>query len=411
MSESDARLPAIPDIHGHAKGEHKPYADERPIPYSARLIFLWFYHAALRRSPRFVMVTDHVNYLTFEDPAAVSLVRRALKLALAGDLYGASETANVDISHALVVSEAMRAGMRFSIGAEVDNDPRSRPDAQNVVDAMKPDGIIRSVHFLPIAHPETGEEWIWPFDNPEFIPYFERVGVEETWRHYTDLMVDVVKTLPGDILGHLHVPGKFGHWPEESTLEACEDRILDACAERGMAVEINARIFYRSSNPAVHARHIELYRRLLRKCVERELPIAIGSDAHSPKDQGRGIDCILPLLDEQEINEIVFPVNGVLARVLLRADRPLRSRPSIVSQPARQATPPERETTDPLPPPLPAELPEAVEVPPESESPAEPSTAKVVKRTSKKAVAKKADSSKPAVPAKKAAKKEPEKLA
>ena len=62
----------------------------------------------------------------------------------------------------------MRAGMRFSIGAEVDNDPRSRPDAQNVIDAMKPDGIIRSIHFLPIKHPDTGDEFMWPFDNPEF---------------------------------------------------------------------------------------------------------------------------------------------------------------------------------------------------------------------------------------------------
>lgn len=395
MSESDTRLPAIPDIHGHAKGEHKPYAEERPIPYSARLIFLWFYHAALRRSPRFVMVTDHVNYLTFEDPAAVSLVRRALKLALAGDLYGASETANVEINHALVVSDAMRAGMRFSIGAEVDNDPRSRPDAQNVVDAMRPDGIIRSVHFLPITHPETGEEWMWPFDNPEFTSYFERVGVEETWRRYTDLMVEVVKTLPGDILGHLHVPGKFGHWPEESTLEAYEDRILDACAERGMAVEINARVFYRSSDPSVHARHIELYRRLLRKCVERDLPIAIGSDAHSPKDQGRGIDLILPLLDEREINEIVFPVNGVLARVLLRADRPLKSRPSVVSQPARPAALPERPAASATLAPLSEEVDEAVEEAPTSESPAATPAA---------------SAKPPAKKTKKAPKKEPENL-
>lgn len=334
---SDPRLPAIPDIHGHAKGEHKRFAEERPIPYHARLIFLWFYHAANRRSPRFVMISDHVNYLTFEDPAAVALVRRALKLALAGDLYGASETAKVDMHHAKVVSEAMRAGMRFSIGAEVDNDPRSRPDAQNVIDAMKPDGIIRSVHFLPITHPDTGEEWMWPFDNPEFKQFFEIVGVEETWQLYADLMVDAVKTLPGDILGHLHVPGKFGHWPEESILEGHENRILDACAERGMGIEINTRVFYRSSDPAVHARHLELYRRLLRKCVERDLPIAIGSDAHSPRDQGAGIEKVLPLLDELDINEIVFPINGTLARVALRGDRPIKSRPSVVIQPARQA--------------------------------------------------------------------------
>ena len=45
-----------------------------------------------------MMVADHINYLTFEDPAAVNLVRRALKLAAAGDLYGAAETAGVDLA-------------------------------------------------------------------------------------------------------------------------------------------------------------------------------------------------------------------------------------------------------------------------------------------------------------------------
>ena len=156
-NERDPRLYAIPDTHGHAKGEHKPYVEERPLPLTARMLFLWFYHACRRGFPRFLMVADHMNYLTFEDPAAVNLVRRALKLAQAGDLYGAAETANVDVGHAAVVSEGLRRGMRYSIGAEVDNDPRSRPDAQNIVDAMRPDGIIRSVHFLPITHPVHGD--------------------------------------------------------------------------------------------------------------------------------------------------------------------------------------------------------------------------------------------------------------
>ncbi len=397
---SDPRLPAIPDIHGHAKGEHKPFAEERPIPYSARLIFLWFYHAASRRSPRFVMVSDHVNYLTFEDPAAVSLVRRALKLALAGDLYGAAETASVDMQHARVVSEAMRAGMRFSIGAEVDNDPRSRPDAQNVVDAMKPDGVIRSVHFLPIEHPVTGDPWMWPFDNPEFSDVFGKIGVEETWERYTDLMVETINTLPGDILGHLHVPGKFGHWPEEQRLEAHEDRILEACARRGMGIEINTRVFYRSSDPSVHARHLDIYRRLLRKCLEHELPIAIGSDAHSPKDQGGGIANILPLLDEADINEIVFPINGVLARVALRADRPIKSRPSVVIQPARQTILTEQEAEEAAA----AAAAAGPEPEPEPEAPPAPPPPPVVEaKEPKPAAPKKASSAPKKTPAKKAA--------
>lgn len=317
----DPRLPALPDIHGHAKGEHKPFAEERPIPYSARLMFLWFFHAARRGAPRFMMVTDHVNYLTFEDPAAVNLVRRALRLAQAGDIYGAAETAGVEIAQATTVSEALRAGMRFTIGAEVDNDPRSRPDAANVVEAMRPDGIVRSIHFLPVRPEGYPEDFLWPFDNPEFIAQYDIVGVERTWELYIQTLIEAISTQPTHIVGHLYVPGKFGHWPDDAVLDRYEDDVLAACAERNIAIELNSRIFYRSNDTALKAKHLELYARLLRKAKERDVGIALGSDAHSPRDQGRGFDILLPLLDEAEINEIVFPINGQHARVALRVDR------------------------------------------------------------------------------------------
>jgi len=320
-NERDPRLFAIPDTHGHAKGEHKLYAEERPLPLTARMLFLWFYHACRRGYPRFLMVADHMNYLTFEDPAAVNLVRRALKLAQAGDLYGAAETATVDVGHAAVVSEGLRRGMRYSIGAEVDNDPRSRPDAQNIVDAMRPDAIIRSVHFIPITHPVLGENWPWPFDNPEFKDLFEVVGTEQTWETYVNALVDAIERLPGHIVGHFFVPAVFGHWPDDAKLEQYEDRVLDAAGARGMAVEFNTRFLYRDHTEDEQRRYVQANKRFLRKAKDRGVMIAIGSDAHSPKDQGGAFTTVLEVLDELEINEIVFPLAGTLRRVALRVVR------------------------------------------------------------------------------------------
>jgi HisJ family histidinol phosphate phosphatase len=317
----DPRIAAIPDIHGHAKGEHKPFAEERPIALSARMLFLWFYHACRRGSPRFLMVADHMNYLTFEDPAAVNLVRRALKLAQAGDLYGAAETAGVDVAHAAIVSEGLRRGMRFSIGAEVDNDPRSRPDAQNIVDAMRPDGMIRSVHFLTIEHPVHGPNWNWPFDNPEFASVYEHVGTAKTWELYIATLLDAIERLPGNIVGHFYVPANFGHWPDTATLEKYEDRMLDAVAARGMAVEFNTRFLYREQSAELRDKYRAANLRLLKKAKKRGVGIAIGSDAHSPKDQGGAFDQVLKLLDQADINELVFPLGGRLARVALRATK------------------------------------------------------------------------------------------
>ncbi len=338
-ADNDPRLYAIPDIHGHAKGEHKAFGDERPIPLSARMLFLWFYHACRRGWPRFLMVTDHMNYLTFEDPAAISLVRRALKLAQAGDLYGAAETASVEVGHAAVVSEGLRRGMRYSIGAEVDNDPRSRPDAQNIVEAMKPDGMIRSVHFLTIDHPTHGPNWSWPFDNPEFADVFDIVGTAKTWELYMATLLDAVERLPGNILGHFYVPAIAGHWPDDATLEAYEDQIVAACEARGIAIEFNTRFLYRDHPEDERAKFLAANRRLLTKCKAKNVGIAVGSDAHSPKDQGRAFASVLALLDECEINELIFPIAGRLARVALRIERKVDAVPEPVAPAAEERKP------------------------------------------------------------------------
>ena len=318
---NDPRTAAIPDVHSHAKGEHRPYAEERPISYSPRMLFLWFYHACRRQHPRFLMVADHVNYLTFEDPGAVNTVRRALKLAHAGDLYGAAETAGVDVAHAAVVSEGLRRGMRLSIGAEVDNDPRSRPDAQNIVDAMRPDGIIRSVHFLNVDHPEKGADWSWAFDKAEFVAMFEHVGVDKMWQLYMARLLEDVEKLPGHIVGHFYGPAQFGHWPSAGELERYEDQILEAARARGMAIEINTRFLYRDHPDGEKARFLAANKRLAAKARAAGVPIAIGSSAHSPRDQGGAFDRVLAILDELDINEIVFPVGGSLRRVALRATK------------------------------------------------------------------------------------------
>ncbi len=268
-----------------------------------------------------MMVSDHINYLTFEDPGAVHTVRRALKLAEAGDLYGAAETAGVDVAHAAIVSQGLRRGMRFSIGAEVDNDPRARPDAQNIVDAMRPDGLIRSVHFLTIEHPEKGPDWQWPFDNPDFRDLYDVIGTERVWELYMAKLLDDIEKLPGHVVGHFYVPANFGHWPEQAKLEHYEDRLLDACAARGMAVEINTRYLYRENLDENKEQYRIANMRLMRKAKAKGVGIAIGSDAHSPKDQGNGFAEILKMLDDAEINELVFPVNGRLARVALRATK------------------------------------------------------------------------------------------
>jgi hypothetical protein len=267
------------------------------------------------------MVADHVNYLTFEDPGAVNTVRRALKLAEAGDLHGAAEAAGVDPGHAQVVSDALRKGMRFSLGAEVDNDPRARPDAQNIIDAMRPDGIIRCVSFLTIEHPEKGPDFAWSFDDEDFASIHESFGTERLWESYVAKLLDDLEKLPAQVAGNFYSPARLGGWPPAATLEAYEDRLLELCHARKLAVEINTRFLYRETSEERKQAYMEANRRLARKAQELGVGIAVGSDAHSPRDQGSHFDLVLRMLDDAGINELVFPVGGRLARVALRATR------------------------------------------------------------------------------------------
>jgi hypothetical protein len=267
------------------------------------------------------MVADHVNYLTFEDPGAVNTVRRALKLAEAGDLHGAAEAAGVDPAHAQVVSDALRKGMRFSLGAEVDNDPRARPDAQNIIDAMRPDGIIRCVSFLTIEHPEKGPDFAWSFDDDDFVSIHESYGTERLWESYVAKLLDDLEKLPAQVAGNFYSPARLGGWPPPATLEAYEDRLLQVCHTRKLAIEINTRFLYRETSEERKQAYMEANARLARKAQALGVGIAVGSDAHSPRDQGNQFDVVLRMLDNAGINELVFPVGGRLARVALRATR------------------------------------------------------------------------------------------
>ncbi|HEY6449732.1 MAG TPA: hypothetical protein VIX60_03535, partial [Candidatus Cybelea sp.] len=158
-------------------------------------------------------------------------------------------------------------------------------------------------------------------DNEEFGELHEVVGSEKLWELYITKLVDDLEKLPGNIVGHFYAPTTFGRWPLNKKLEEHEDRMLDVAHRRGMAVEVNTRFLYRDYPEDRKKKYLEANARLVRKAKARGVGIAVGSDAHSPKDQGNAFGLILKLLDEARVNEVVFPVAGRLARVALRATR------------------------------------------------------------------------------------------
>src|SRR3979411_2363944 len=108
-----------------------------------------------------------------------------------------------------------------------------------------------------------------------------------------------------------------------------------------MAVEFNTRFLYRDHTDAARESHLTAHsqryldanRRFLRKAKDRGVMIAIGSDAHSPKDQGGAFTTVLAVLDELDINQIVFPRAGPLRRAALGVFREPEPAPAPAPDP------------------------------------------------------------------------------
>ncbi len=88
--------------------------------------------------------------------------------------------------------------------------------------------------------------------------------------------------------------------------------MLDVAHRRGLAVELNTRFLYRDHPEDRKKKYLEANARLVRKAKARGVGIAVGSDAHSPKDQGNAFGLMLKLLDDARINEVVFPRRGTI---------------------------------------------------------------------------------------------------
>jgi histidinol-phosphatase (PHP family) len=114
-------------------------------------------------------------------------------------------------------------------------------------------------------------------------------GVEQVITAYYQDLTEAVRRLPGDVLCHFDAALRYN--PEFRTTErhdALIDALLDAVAEKKMAVEVNTS-GYRIRNQPFPAPE------LLKKVIARNIPLVAGSDAHHPQEVGRYFDRLASL--------------------------------------------------------------------------------------------------------------------
>jgi histidinol-phosphatase (PHP family) len=171
------------------------------------------------------------------------------------------------------IVEARGRGLPVKLGLEVDYVPGREDETRELLAPYPWDYLLGSVHYVD----EFGVD-----DEPRLVDAF---GVEEAWRRYFERLEAAARSGLFDSLSHPDLVKIFG---ERAAFDY--GPVADAIADSGVAVEV--------STAGLHKPVGELYPHpeLLAACRQREVPVTLASDAHSPAAVGRDFDRAVRLL-------------------------------------------------------------------------------------------------------------------
>jgi histidinol-phosphatase (PHP family) len=176
------------------------------------------------------------------------------------------------------------------LGLEVDYLPAYEGYVEYLSTQAEWDYLIGSVHYIT---PD------WDVDNPKHLKRWDEQPVEEIWQRYFDAYAQMAKSCLFDFLAHPDLVKKFGHRPQ-GDLSRFYSKALDAVAEAGVVMEIN------TAGLRKDVREIYPSRDFLAAAHQRNIPIVINSDAHSPKEVAAGFDDAYMLARDVGYREVMM---------------------------------------------------------------------------------------------------------
>ncbi|HLP15158.1 MAG TPA: histidinol-phosphatase HisJ [Bacteroidota bacterium] len=173
----------------------------------------------------------------------------------------------------LELRERYRSEIDVKFGVESDFFPGTEDWVRAFNDKNDFDYVIGSVHYL-------GE---WGFDNPVFIHRYDEQNVDEIYTRYFEHIRRSAQSGLFDILGHCDLVKKFGHRPQADMEEILRET-LRAVKAADVVIEINT--------SGLRKPVAEVYpgENILAIARELEIPLTLGSDAHTPGDVGRDFE-------------------------------------------------------------------------------------------------------------------------
>lgn len=141
------------------------------------------------------------------------------------------------------------------------------------------DYLIGSCHFLDD----------WAFDNEANIAEFSRRDINEIYAAYYERVSQLVASGRFNVIGHFDIVKKFGHRPSKNFFQQIES-LAKRAASAGMAFEVN------TSGLAKPVCEMYPAESIVKIFFANNVPVTIGSDAHSPSQVGFMLDGACSLL-------------------------------------------------------------------------------------------------------------------
>jgi histidinol-phosphatase (PHP family) len=210
---------------------------------------------------RFVQATDLLGRFWDDD------VPVALRPGM-GEYWEHHARADLD-TYVEVVETVKREGLPVVLGLEVDYYRGRMAEVASLLDGYPFDVLLGSVHWLGT----------WRFDvldEPLTVAEWDVRAIDAVWEEYTIAMEELADSGACDVLAHPDLVKVAGRIPADP--DQFYDRIAEAAATTGMAAELSSAGWRKPVGEQYPAPG------LLRRFVDRGVPLTTASDAHRLPD-------------------------------------------------------------------------------------------------------------------------------
>jgi len=200
--------------------------------------------------------------------------------------------ADFDYYHAegMRLQDKYKNTLAIGLGVEVGYNPRCLEEIQQKLSQHAWDRIGISYHFLEM---DSGH-YNMVSRKQVNIDALDQFGMDKVVSRYYQSLLEAVEKLPGHVL--CHIDAVLRHHPRVLfTPEhySCIDELLKTVARKDMALEVNTSGYKTKDEPYPSLT-------ILKKAVNRKIPLVAGSDAHRPEDVGRYFDRLPELMEQLE---------------------------------------------------------------------------------------------------------------